>query len=144
MSGWLLLLAVTTISTGIVAWIVLRVSFYPVKARRSRFENRVPLEDDLFYDRYYAALGLPKSTVISLRHELGAAFNINASKLLPTDRFLEELSVVRGWEQVDDAPDELFLLNRDREKRLGVTIPLAAFRTADDYIRTIATYETKK
>jgi hypothetical protein len=79
-----------------------------------------------------------------LRHELASAFNIDASKVLPTDRFSKELSVVRGREYVDDAPNELFLLNRDREKRLGVVIPLTEFQTADDYIRTIASYESSK
>jgi hypothetical protein len=52
--------------------------------------------------------------------------------------------VVRGWEYVDDASDELFLLNRERGKRLGVTIPLAKFQTVDDYIRTTASYESTK
>jgi hypothetical protein len=63
--------------------------------------------------------------------------------LLPTDRFSTELSVVRGWEYTDDGPDELYLLNRDREKRLGVQIPLAELQTVDDYIRTIGAFESR-
>jgi hypothetical protein len=129
---------------GVVAWIAVRSGFYSAKTRRSRFQDRPLLEDELFYERYYSSSGLPKSVVISLRHELASAFNIDAAKLLPTDRFLEELSVVRGWEHVDDAPDEVFLLNRDLEKRLGVKIPLGDLQTADDYIRTIARYESTK
>jgi hypothetical protein len=143
LNGWMLALLGTAV-VGLVAWIAIRAGFYPSKARRSRFRDRLPLEDELFYERYYASFGFPKSTVISLRHELASAFNIDASKVLPTDRFSKELAVVRGWEYVDDAPDELFLLNRDREKRLGVAIPLAEFQTADDYIRTIASYESSK
>jgi hypothetical protein len=139
-----MLALLATAAIGFSAWIVFRSAFYAAKVRRSRFQSRLPLEDDLFYERYYSSSGLQKSIVISLRHELASAFNVDASKLLATDRFQDELSVVRGWEYVDDAPDELFLLNRDREKRLGVTIPLAKLQTADDYIRTIASYESTK
>jgi hypothetical protein len=138
---WLLVLS-AVVATGLLAWTVFRVASYPAKTRRSRFKDRQPLDDELFYERYYNSSGLKKDIVISLRHELASAFNIDASKVLATDRFQKELSVVRGWEYIDDAPDELFLLNRDREKRLGVTIPLVSFQTADDYIRTIARYES--
>jgi hypothetical protein len=143
MNGWTLALLIALVISIFAAAILLAIS-YPVKARRSRFRGRLPLEDELFYERYYASFGLPKTTVISLRHELASALSIDASKLLPTDRFSKELSVVRGWEYLDDAPDELFLLNRDRQKRLGVAIPLGDFQTADDYIRTIAKHESSK
>lgn len=143
MNGWMLAV-LSTVAVGISAWIVFRSAFYVTKVRRSRFQGRIPLEDDVFYEDYYSSSGLQKNIVISLRHELASAFRVDATKLLPTDRFQEELSVVRGWEYVDDATDELYLLNHDREKRLGITIPLVKFKTADDYIRGIARYESPK
>jgi hypothetical protein len=139
------MLAVLTIAaTGVLAWIVFRTGFYAAKVRRSRFRNRPPLEDESFYERYYSSSGLQKGIVIALRHELASALDIEVSRLLATDRFLKELSVVRGWEYLDDAPDELFLLNRDREKRLGVKIPLGDLQTVDDYIRAVAKYESRR
>ena len=142
-NGWVLgLLAITAIT--VIVWIAFLAGFYPRRKRKSRFQDRSPLDDALFYERHYRSSGLPKEIVISLRHELASAYEIDSAKLLATDRFSEELAVVHGWEYVDDAPDELFLLNRDREKRLGVKIPLAEFKTADDYIRTIASYESTK
>jgi hypothetical protein len=137
------MLALLTIAaTGIIAWIGYRAAFYAAKVRRSRFRNRPPLEDELFYERYYNSSGLQKSIVIALRHELASAHDIDALRLLATDRFRNELSLVRGWEYLDDAHDELFVLNRDREKRLGVKIPLGDFQTVDDYIRMVAKYES--
>jgi hypothetical protein len=78
-----------------------------------------------------------------MRHEIENALRIPAQVLLPTDRFSTELSGVRGWEYTDDGPDELYLLNRDREKRLGVQIPLAELQTLDDYIRTVGSFESR-
>jgi hypothetical protein len=141
LSGWVLAI-LTIAATGTIAWIGFRAGFYATKVRRSRFRNRPLLEDESFYERYYNSSGLQKSIVIALRHELASAHDIDASRLLATDRFRNELSLVRGWEYLDDAHDELFLLNRDREKRLGVKIPLGDFQTVDDYIRTIAKYES--
>jgi len=127
---------------GILAWIILRSSAHVDNIRRSRFAGRSPLDDNLFYEQYYSTSGLQKGAVVAMRHEIETALRIPAHTLLPTDRFSIELSVVRGWEYSDDGPDELFLLNQDREKRLGVTIPLGDFHTVDDYIRAIAKYES--
>jgi hypothetical protein len=127
---------------GILGWIALRSSAYVNNIRRSRFADRSPLNDNLFYERYYSTSGLQKGVVVTLRHEIETALRIPAQMLQPTDRFSVELSVVQGWEYSDAGPDELFLLNRDREKRLGVKIPLGDFHTVDDYIRAIAKYES--
>src|SRR6266481_5741232 len=98
-----MLALLTMAATGVLAWIVFRAGFYIAKVRRSRFRNRPPLEDESFYERYYNSSGLQKSIVIALRHELASALDIEASRLLATDRFQKELSVVRGWEYLDDA-----------------------------------------
>jgi len=128
---------------GILGWTMFRSSTYVAKIRRSRFAGRSPLDDNSFYERYYGASGLRKEIVVSMRHEIETALRIPAQMLLPTDRFSTELSVVRGWEYTDDGPDELYLLNRDREKRLGVQIPLAELKTVDDYIRTVGAFESR-
>lgn len=78
--------------------------------------------------------------MIALRHEIETALNLKPETILPSDRFSEELSVVQGWEYHGDRLDEIYFLNRDREKSLGVKIPLAEIQTADDYIRTIVKY----
>src|SRR5438552_975804 len=117
---------------GLLCWVVFRSSTYVAKVRRSRFAGRPPLDDNSFYEQYYSASGLRKEIVVSMRHEIETALRIPPQVLLPTDRFSTELSVVRGWEYTDDGPDELYLLNRDREKRLGVQIPLAKLQTVDD------------
>lgn len=128
---------------GILGWTIFRSSAYVTKIRRSRFAGRAPLDDDSFYDRYYSASGLRKEIVVSMRHEVGTAFRIPAQMILPTDRFSTEFSAVRGWEYTDDGSDELYLLNRDREKRFGVPIPLAELKTVDDYIRTVGAFESR-
>jgi hypothetical protein len=125
---------------AILGWLVFGSTSYIDNIRRSRFKNRPPLADDLFYERYYGSSGLQKSKVIDIRHEIEAALNLKPETILPSDRFSEELSAVRGREYGGDRNDELYFLNRDREKRLGVKIPLAKIKTADDYIRTIVKY----
>jgi hypothetical protein len=128
---------------GILGWTIFRSSTYVDRIRRSRFAGRTPLDDNSFYERYYSSSGLRQDIVAQMRHEIETALRIPAQTLLPTDRFSTELSVVRGWEYTDDGPDELFLLNRDREKRLGVQIPLAELKTVDDYIRTVGAFELR-
>lgn len=128
---------------GILGWTIFRSSTYVDKVRGSRFAGRSPLDDNSFFERYYSASGLGKDIVFQLRHEIETALRIPAQMLLPTDRFSTELSVVRGWEYTDGGLDELYLLNRDREKRLGVQIPLAELITADDYIRKVGGFESR-
>lgn len=141
--------AVTTLLTavvfvGILVWVIVRSSSHIDKIRRSRFSGRLPLDDDSFYERYYSTAGLRKEVVIQMRHEIETALRIPAQMLLPTDRFSTELSVVQGWEYTDDGPDELYLLNRDRERRLGVHIPLTTLQTVDDYIRMVGEFESRE
>ena len=141
MREWALILLASTV-VGTFACVAFRAAFHPAKIRKLRFKDREPVDDELFYERYYGSSGFQKEIVIALRHELASAFEIESAKLLSTDRFDKELSVVRGWEYLDDASDELFLLNREREKRLGVRICLKDFGTVDDYIRQIAQHQS--
>jgi len=144
MHFWAIITLLTAVAfIGILGWVIFRSPTYVNKIRRSRFEGRSPLDDDSFYERYYSSSGLQKEIVVSMRHEIEAAFRVPAQMLLPTDRFSTELSVVRGWEYVDDGPDEIYLLNRNREKRLGVQISLAELKTVDDYIRTVGAFESR-
>ena len=144
MHFWAIITLLTVLGfLGILGWVLSRSSTYVDNIRRSRFAGRSPLDGSSFYERYYRTSGLSKEVVVSMRNEIGTALRIPTEMLLPTDRFSTELSVVRGWEYSDDGPDELFLLNRDREKRLGVQIPVSELRTVDDYIRTVGAFESR-
>lgn len=128
----------------ILCWAAIRGVSYADNIRKSRFKERSPIDDEHFFDLYYRDSALQRSVVIALRHELESAFLIPRQVLLPTDRFSSELSVIRGWEYLDDSRNEIFLLNREREKSLGVQIPLKELHTVDDYIRIIAPLLSQK
>jgi hypothetical protein len=142
MNGWeILVLILTAVIVAILVWTVFGASGYIRGRKLARLADRRSVGDDDFYDRYYRSSGLTKDLVVKLRHELGAALDLSPMVLLPTDRFETELAVVKGWWYLDDSPDELVLLNRERERRLGVQIPIENIRTVDDYIRTIGSLE---
>lgn len=143
MNFWVIIISLAVGAfVGILGWTIFRSSTYVAKIRTSRFAGRSPLDDNSFYDRYYSASGLRKDIVVQLRREIETALRIPANMILPTDRFSTELSVVRGWEYADDGPDEVYLLNRDREKRLGAHIPLEELQTVDEYIRHVGALES--
>ena len=136
----MLALGAAIVATG--TWLVFGSTAYIRRRKLARFAGRPFVDDDHFYERFYSSSSLKKDLVVSLRHELGDILDIPAVLLLPTDRFETELAVLRGWTHVDDSPDELLLVNREREKRLGVTIPIANFMTVDEYIRAIGRFES--
>lgn len=142
MNGWEVLgvtLGAAILAMGV--WLVFGATRYIRKCKLARLSGRSPINDDEFYDRYYASSGLPRDLVVKLRHELGTILDLPPRVLLPTDRFGSELAVVKGWPYLDDSPDELLLVNREREMRLGVRIPLASIQTVDEYIRTVGKLE---
>lgn len=145
MSRWeVLALALATAIVGIGVWLAFGAIGYVRRRKLARLAGRPPVDDDDFYDRYYDSSGLTKDLVVKLRHELATILDLPPGALLPTDRFESELAVVKGWPWLDDSPDELLLVNREREKRLGVQIPMLSIQTVDDYIRTIGAFEAAK
>ncbi len=142
MNGWeILILALATALAAIGVWVVFGAEAYIRRRKLARFAGRPLVDDDDFYERYYTSSGLTKDLVVNLRHELGAIVDLPPRVLLPTDRLDSHLAVVKGWPYLDDSPDELLLVNREREKRLGVQIRIASIQTVDDYIRTIGPLE---
>ncbi len=143
MSPWGILVgALGTAFLAILGWVLFGSASYIRRRKLTRFAGRGHLDDDQFYERFYKSSDLDKNLVVSLRHELGNILEIPAVLLLPTDRFDAELAVAEGWSYLDDSADELFLVYREREKRLGVRIPIASIHTVDEYIRTLGHLES--
>ncbi len=122
---------------ALIAWAPRHV----LQKKQARFSNRPRLSGDLFYQEFYQSTGLPKLHVLKARDEMATALGIQEEVLRPSDRFLVELAGEKDWEYFDESADDLFFINKDREKRLGIVIDLTKMVTLDDYIRAVCRAE---
>lgn len=113
---------------GMLSWLQRRRSLAALESRES-------LDDERFYNQYYANSTLPKSLVVELRHEVADALKVPVQKLRPDDRFGKDIGTY--W-IISDNLDMLAVKGRNRAKALGRVVDLQKLNTVDDYIRCFA------
>lgn len=67
--------------------------YLPERLRKRKIERRESLSFDNIYQQYLSDLLFPKTFLESLWQQAAADLDLNATKLRPTDRFGDELSV---------------------------------------------------
>ena len=96
---------------------------------------RDSVPDDEFFERFYSDSGISKQTVSELRGFIASEYRVQADKLLPSDRFAEELSAGRFWDWDNGYAILVFALERAAKEK-GVTLD-RGFETVDDFIRML-------
>ncbi len=94
-----------------------------VQTRRARkqihdaFKSRLPLDDQTFFERYFAPLGVSAEVAIGVRECLAEAVGENLSRLKDSDNIAENLKPLF---ELDSLADVLFMTSL--EKRFGINI----------------------
>ena len=96
---------------------------------------RSSVPDEEFFERFYSDSGIPKQTVCEIRGFIASEYSIQADKLLPSDRFSEELSAGRFWDWDSGYAILVFALERAAKEK-GVTLD-RGFETVDEFIRVM-------
>ena len=96
---------------------------------------RDSVPDDEFYERFYSDSGISKRTVCEIRDFIASEYSVQADKLLPSDRFAEELSAGRFWDWDNGYAILVFALT-GAAKEKGVTVD-REFETVDEFIRML-------
>ena len=99
------------------------------------------MSEDEFYSTYYRNSGIEKEIVFEVLKEIANATEIAATKILPTDRFDQQLRPVKGWEFGDGLAEVSWFL-KDKMKKAGIS-EQAQLHTVDELIRYVAWLETQ-
>ena len=65
------------------------------------FTGREPLGDSSFYEKYFAASGVPQFVVVKVRRILEEEFDVDLSRLSAADDFAKNLSFVADYSSLD-------------------------------------------
>jgi hypothetical protein len=96
---------------------------------------REALTDEEIYRRFYASIGLNKTEVIELWHEIAEILRVPAERMRPSDKFGKDIGTY--WITSEEL-DILSTAAQQRAKLRGLTIDLASIKTADDYVKRLA------
>jgi hypothetical protein len=96
---------------------------------------REALTDEEIYRRFYASLGLNKTEVIELWHEIAEILRVPAERMRPSDKFGKDIGAY--WITSEEL-DILSTAAQLRAKLRGLTIDLASIKTVDDYVKRLA------
>jgi hypothetical protein len=96
---------------------------------------REALTDEEIYRRFYASLGLNKTEVIELWHEIAEILRVPAERMRPSDKFGKDIGTY--WITSEEL-DILSTAAQQRAKLRGLTIDLASIKTVDDYVKRLA------
>jgi hypothetical protein len=96
---------------------------------------REALTDEEIYRRFYASLGLNKTEVIELWHEIAEILRVPAERMRPSDKFGKDIGAY--WITSEEL-DILSTAAQQRAKLRGLTIDLASIKTVDDYVKRLA------
>jgi hypothetical protein len=97
--------------------------------------TREALTDEEIYRRFYASLGLNKTEVIELWHEIAEILRVPAERMRPSDKFGKDIGAY--WITSEEL-DILSTAAQQRAKLRGLTIDLASIKTVDDYVKRLA------
>lgn len=117
------------------------MSVLPRKWRRA-VSARESVSDDDFFDRFYSDSRISRETVCEIRAFIACEYSIQSDKLLPSDRFSEELSAERFWDW-DSGYAILGHALDDAARENGVFFD-RGFESVDDYIRLMAQVYQKR
>lgn len=110
------------------------------KKRMSLLQQRPSLTFDEFYEKYYAQTRLNKDTVRFLLMELSKALDVPQDKLLPTDKFNEELAPKVLKTHFNNKASDFLEKVKDRTKHLKINEASALYETLDQYLRLFGNY----
>lgn len=103
----------------------------------SRFSMHPSIPPAEFYMRYYANSGIAQARIGEIVNHVASELSLPAQKLLPTDRFDNEMSPPKGWNW--DAGSGILTVELQRlAKQRGVSIDYTTILTLDDYLRIAA------
>ncbi len=103
---------------------------------RKAISSRESISDDDFFERFYSDSGIPKRTVCEIRDFIANEYRVQSDKLLPTDRFSDDLSRGKFWDW-DSGYAILGHALEGAARERNETID-CGFETVDDYIRLMA------
>ncbi len=133
------LLFVTSFNYWSCLWIVMDIFLSYIFAiwhinylKAKIFSRRQSLSDDDIYNKFYYGTKLPKNKVLSKWKMVSKILKIPADKLLPTDKFGEELGPY--W-FVGDPLDELEIIAKRNFKANGIDGSKISIRNLDEYIK---------
>ena len=96
---------------------------------KSAFAGRVPLDDDAFFNKYFASSGVPSDVVRRIRRLLAKDLDADVSRIQPKDDFAGNLQFFFDHDELVS-----IYIVQDLEKEFGISI-------ADDEAARIHTFD---